>query len=344
MPHRIWVAVCALIASIVLLGAVACGSSSNPAGPSSSVMSVTVSGQAYFTGAGQTTQLVATARHSDGSEQIITGQAQWQSSRADVMTVSPTGAVTAIKPGKSRVSAVFQDVSGFLDVGVPFVGGAARTVRVVYAVPQGVSFRDDYRRALQNAFVNLQWWYRDQMGGPVFSMHSMTPDECQLPHDAGYYLDDTYNKLVADLQPCQPVRRGAANFAWMVYADVLHGCNPVGRLGVGSLGLALLGRGDLQGLSDSRIVQSDCGLEGGSAGIGRYLGGSALELGHAFGLQHPPGCDAEDPACDRSALMFSGYSIYPNTYLRDDDKAHLAASPYFGSTIQRMWDALSMPR
>ena len=62
---------------------------------------------------------------------------------------------------------------------------------------------------------------------------------------------------------------------------------------------------------------------------GSVLGGLAHELGHAFGLPHPPGCDEELPTCDYAALMANGYDVYPDTYLRDDDeKVFLRRLPF----------------
>ena len=58
------------------------------------------------------------------------------------------------------------------------------------------------------------------------------------------------------------------------------------------------------------------------------MGGLAHELGHALGLPHPPGCDEGLPTCDHPALMANGYEAYPDTYLRDDEKAILRSSPF----------------
>lgn len=63
----------------------------------------------------------------------------------------------------------------------------------------------------------------------------------------------------------------------------------------------------------------------------RWVGGLGHELGHGFGLPHPPGCDAPDPKvpCDTSALLWLGYASYPDAHLTVDDQAALAQSPFF---------------
>ena len=55
----------------------------------------------------------------------------------------------------------------------------------------------------------------------------------------------------------------------------------------------------------------------------------AHEIGHAFGLEHPPGCDEGFAHCDTDALMWLGYYYgYPDTYLTDEDVAILKTSPF----------------
>ena len=61
-----------------------------------------------------------------------------------------------------------------------------------------------------------------------------------------------------------------------------------------------------------------------------WIGGLAHELGHAFGLPHPPGCDEGWNGCDADALMWAGYAYdYPDTYLTEADKLTLLGSPFF---------------
>jgi hypothetical protein len=53
------------------------------------------------------------------------------------------------------------------------------------------------------------------------------------------------------------------------------------------------------------------------------------ELGHAFGLPHPPGCDQNQSTCDYNDLMWTGYASYPATYLNAAEQAALNQSSYF---------------
>lgn len=41
--------------------------------------------------------------------------------------------------------------------------------------------------------------------------------------------------------------------------------------------------------------------------------------------------------------MWSGYSLYPTTYLRDEEKQILRSSPFF-TVAPHVWDALGPPR
>ncbi|HEX8720133.1 MAG TPA: hypothetical protein VF736_05790, partial [Pyrinomonadaceae bacterium] len=56
------------------------------------------------------------------------------------------------------------------------------------------------------------------------------------------------------------------------------------------------------------------------------------ELGHAFNLPHPPGCDQNDATLcgnfPRNSLMYLGYASFPNTYLLAQDKSSLAATGF----------------
>ncbi len=199
-------------------------------------------------------------------------------------------------------------------------------VRVLYVLPQDRQFRADYSAAIGEAIASLQGWYRDQLGGKTFALLTSEPEVCRLSRPAAYYREESWFRIMSDLGACAPVSARGRDVVWVVYADVLHACNAQGALGRGTSGVTILPRQDMDGLVGERYFD-DCGKEWVQPQT-RYVGGAGHELGHAFGLHHPPGCDADLPTCDRNALMSVGYARYPDTYLRPDDKRVLLASPF----------------
>ena len=85
-----------------VLGIAACdggqGSPTSPSPLAPTVTSLTISGNTSITGLGGTTQLTATARHSDHTTREVTAEAQWSSSNDDPL--SPV--VRVISPGLIR--------------------------------------------------------------------------------------------------------------------------------------------------------------------------------------------------------------------------------------------------
>ena len=278
---------------------------------------------------GQTSQFTVTATLSDGTTQDVSTSAAWQSNTG-IVSVSIAGAVTAVSSGTATITATYQGKSS--DLAVTVVGGAgsgdgvSSQVRVLYVVPQDRAFRSDYAVAVEKALTDLQSWYRTQLTGRTFSLFNSQPETCRLLRPADYYARDTWSKVLTDVQSCAPVSYGSSGFAWVLYVDVLHTCNAPGRLGAGTTGITMMPRQDLDGLIGARVID-DCGMEWRQP-IARYIGGAGHELGHALGLDHPPGCDQGRSSCDHNALMWTGYARYPNTYLREDDRRILLASPF----------------
>jgi hypothetical protein len=200
-------------------------------------------------------------------------------------------------------------------------------VRVLYVTPQDRTPRSDYYAAVANAPVNIQGWYKNQLGGKTFSLFRVQPETCRLPQAADYYAVDSWTKVMTDVQTCAPVEYDDPVFVWVLYVDIVHACNAPGRLGAGTSGVTMLPRQDMDGLVGARYFD-DCGKEW-VYPPDRYIGGLGHELGHAFGLPHPPGCEAGLPTCDYNALMWAGFWQYPNTYLRSEEKQFLQESPFF---------------
>ncbi len=217
-------------------------------------------------------------------------------------------------------------------------GDVALAVRVLYAVPSDRETRTDHSEGIARAATEIQSWFGEQLGGLTFALHGDLPQHCKMSEPAAFYGRHSWQKIIDSVQHCAPVKEGDTTFVWAVYADVLHECGPkeegYNELGGLSRGLTILGRWDLDGLvGEDGDVGNPCWLEDSpNQPIGRFMGGLAHELGHAFGLPHPPGCDEGLPTCDTWALMFAGYAIFPDADLRADDKERLIRSRFINLT------------
>ena len=275
---------------------------------------------------------------SDGSRrQIESALAQWQSSDPWVASVSED-IVTAVGGGNTTINAAYEGRNARADVSVRISTRSAGTVRVLYAIPSDREFRDDYSAGIANAIVDVQSWYRRELGGLTFSVYEATPEECRMSQPADFYsTGHAWDKVVAAVQHCAPVKEGASNFVWVVYPDVEESCEEYfvlgedgHELGRGGLGLTILP--DIEGITNPGKDYYFCGEGPYSGTFGRWVGGLGHELGHALGLPHPPGCDPWGPTTydnlETWSLMHDGYGIYPDTYLLPDDKNILLRS-YF---------------
>jgi hypothetical protein len=212
----------------------------------------------------------------------------------------------------------------------------AQTVRVVYVVPSDREVRAEYREAIDIAGRDLQSFYQRQMGdGRTFTLDPTGILILQSTHDSGWFttnepagFNTLYRNVRMDVEDMLGRPRGSLHAGpdvWLIYVDAFPLCGQCGGCGGGRV--AVIARGDLRGLVGDEYVPT-CPTDRDPNRRCRFIGGLGHELGHAMGLPHPPGCDAGSPTCDRNALMWSGYGAYPGTYLRADEKATLAATPY----------------
>ncbi len=307
-----------------------------PTTPSApTVASLEVSGTGVLTSIGETTQFMVTATLSDGSTHPVeAAEIHWESSDPAVATVSD-GLTIGVGGGNATLTATYEGQAAEIPVSVRISLRTERTVRVIYASPADRQFRADYSEVITHAIVDLQSWYRRQTGGLTFELFEATPEWCQMPGDHDYYKQgDSWKKIVEGVQHCAPVSRDGEEHTWLLYADVKEECDkpfPAGRtLGKGAPGLTILHKEDLEGLNAlGAQTVTTVGCNGTFVETpDRWIGGAGHELGHALWLPHPPGFDDGLPSADGAALMGVGFTTYPDTYLRFDEKEVLFRNPF----------------
>jgi hypothetical protein len=210
-------------------------------------------------------------------------------------------------------------------------------VRLVYLVPSDRQYQPCYEQAIKDAITHVQNWYRDNLlSGYTFALHDPIVEVYNTVHEATYYATHD-NGFEADRFHFNVRDEGLAlaggvpndpNYRWIIYIDADPVCGQTE--GAASEGAAALPANDLRGLVGLANIPV-CASPPDTGGRCRWVGGLAHELGHTFGLPHPPGCDARPPAptCVNDYLMAAGYANYPLTFLTNEDRETLNESPFF---------------
>lgn len=211
-----------------------------------------------------------------------------------------------------------------------------KTVRFVYLVPADSTIKPAYILSIKNAARHLQQWYRDQLGDDLsFSLTDAVVEVHHSTHPSSWYNTNPdadwagewkfWFNAVNDALSMAGGTFEDPNYFWIIYTDAFPVCPMLGGGGLSQV--AAMDANDLRGLTGQSYRQI-CNEVVPNYSPCRYVGGLGHELGHAFGLPHPPGCDDRLPTCDYGALMFTGYIDYPNTYFSESEKTILRSSPF----------------
>jgi hypothetical protein len=209
-------------------------------------------------------------------------------------------------------------------------------VRLIYLVPSDRTINPAYVTAIANAGRHLQGWYQQQLGNTkTFALHSPIVETYQTTHAVTWYQTNGspsfaqfYDNAAQDVFTATGGSYNDPNYVYAIYIDAESACGQCG--GCGGAGVLVVGSNDLKGLVGQPSIRY-CPTDPAPVQYPpcRWVGGLGHELGHAFGLPHPPDCDQGLNTCDYNALMWAGYVAYPNTYLRADEKATLNQSAFF---------------
>jgi hypothetical protein len=216
-------------------------------------------------------------------------------------------------------------------------------VRIVYLVPADRVVRDEYVDRLKAAIQHLQIWTRNEMSdGTTFSLKKRVVEVVQTSQVAAWYGTNPagefglwfWSNVLTEAFALTGASFFDPNNTWVFYIDSDEGC---GQAVGATSGVVLLPANDLRGLAGELNIPPCVGAPPDTAGVCRWVGGLGHELGHAFGLPHPPACADGDPTtvCPSNTLLWLGYITYPQTFLLEGDKATLAQSPFFSSVHLR---------
>ncbi|MDB5152679.1 MAG: Carbohydrate binding family 6 [Mucilaginibacter sp.] len=191
------------------------------------------------------------------------------------------------------------------------------SVRIFLITPTDRAFNQKYYDAIKMCALNLQSWYKQQMGGKTFTLNNPMIEILQGKHNYAWYnqYNDTYSgtdpRFYGFYNTLYEIQQVIGTLNTTLYMNAIYVAAPGG--GAGSTGLCALGDQDLDGL---------LGINPTDPNVNRWIGGSGHEWGHGFGLAHPAN---QDP----NALMWTGYGIYPNCVLLQEDKDILNVSLFF---------------
>ena len=201
---------------------------------------------------------------------------------------------------------------------------AAPAVKLIYLIPSDKNYNAQYEQAILNAANNIREFYRDEIGVNKTFILDGAVEVIHSSQNSAWFAASPWTRAKSE----SGAKHGDADFTYVVYMDARPAC---GQVIGGADGVAVLGENDLLGLTGQLDIPACAGGRPENASIDRWIGGLGHEIGHAFGLPHPPGCEEEQSHCDNDALLWNGFRSYPDTYLRSDEIAILKNSRFIVS-------------
>jgi hypothetical protein len=201
---------------------------------------------------------------------------------------------------------------------IPTINPIPYSVVGYLITPTDKTFNPDYYRAAKAALIDVQGWYKDQMGNnKTFKLNPVVLDTLTGLHSSNWFNknngDSLYNNTIAygfyntkyELKQLLGSKFDTVHTVYFVFvpADFPDETVPSG--------VAAEGLQNLEGLASSYPES--------------WRGGVGHALGHAFGL-------TEVAVPNKDGIMSEGFTKYPACVLKSWEKDSLNTSPFF--TVQ----------
>jgi FG-GAP-like repeat len=222
--------------------------------------------------------------------------------------------------------------------------GVQRKVHMIYLVPTNKIYSDSYKTGITYAILHLRDFYREQLGSNYeFTLNDPIVEVYFTSHDTAWYQNNPntsvssrfWNNVVNDGKALTGATDNSTD-KWLFYIDADPLCGQLGGAAQVNGPFGVLPANDLRGLTGQQNIPTCSNEPADNGGRFRWIGGLGHELGHTFGLPHPPGCGGSGPnyGCTggqtaATSLMWVGYALYPNTHLLPSDKITCINSGFF---------------
>lgn len=195
------------------------------------------------------------------------------------------------------------------------------TVEVYYVVPANLTPKDRYLDAIRRVMPEIQEWYRQRMsaGSQTFTYSGPTLLRIgAVSQGAPGHLPGLANAVLPAQKPYTIRLFFGQGFGGYAGGNLQN--NSMGFVGVGDFVLE-----PISGIRDNEATHCSFGGESLYCNFSRAFGTILHELGHAFGLHHPP---ANSPEIYYSLMTVGSIG----STLSSHERRYLEASPFFTRT------------